>query len=321
MQDLIDPSEARAPSTAPCISVLGPQYRQPNLAQALRARGFDGPMVAITAGWQEREGELEDLSAHVGQPVADLGLYRLAEQVFDLDPELARAHRERQALLQELRELYLLRLHHAKATLRALFEHDGKPQQVAPARRQALNALRRLDREHLRAIARVHGEHERDWNTANRPALQHALQLLQEKVAGAALILIAGGHVAVLMNRLRLFAAQRWLAGKPIVAWSAGAMVLGEAVTLFHDHPPQGAGNVEVFDMGLSLLPQLQFFPDAGRRLQLNQPARVAMLARRFAPRHCLTLDEGACLHLGREALPAPVGVRRLERDGSVRAL
>lgn len=321
MQDPTGPSEPPDPAVPPCISVLGPQYRQPNLGPALRARGLDGPIVAITAGWQEREGELEDLREHVGQPVEDLGLYRLAEQVFEADPELAGAHRERQVLLQEMRELYLLRLHHAKATLRALFEHDGKPQHVAPARRQALNALRRLDREHLRAIERVHAEHERDWNAETRPALQQALQLLQAKVAEATVVLIAGGHVAVLMNRLRLFAAPRWLAGKPVVAWSAGAMVLGEAVTLFHDHPPQGAGNVEVFDIGLGLLPQLQLFPDGGRRLQLDRPARVTMLARRFAPRHCLTLDEGACLHVGPGPLPAPVGVRRLERDGSVRAL
>ncbi len=303
------------------ITLLGPQSRQPNLAAILHERGLDGPMVAITAGWQEREGELEDLSAHVGQPVEDLSLYRLAEQVFEADPELAQAHRERQHRLQELRDLYLLRLHHAKAILRALVDHQGTPQLVAPARRQALNALRRLDREHLRAVERVHQEHERNWHADHRPALAHAVQQLEQKLAGAAVVLIAGGHVAVLMNRLRLFAAQRWLPGKTIVAWSAGAMVLGEAIILFHDHPPQGAGNVEVFDSGLGLLPQMQLFPDGLRRLDLNRPARVTLLARRFAPKQCLSLDPGACLHLNPERKPVALGVRRLERDGSVRRL
>lgn len=303
------------------ITVLGPQYRQPNLAETLRSRGLTGPMAAVTAGWQEREGELEDLSTHVGQPVADLGLYRLAEQVFQADPELAKAHRERQHRLQELRDLYLLRLHHAKATLRALFEHQGRPQQVAAARRQALNALRRLDREHLRAVDRVHLEHERDWHANQRPVLAEAVRQLEEKLAAIDVVLIAGGHVAVLMNRLRLFVAQRWLAGKTIVAWSAGAMVLGEAIALFHDHPPQGAGNVEVFDSGLGLLPQLQLFPDGERRLDLHRAARVTLLSRRFAPKQCLSLDPGACLHWIPDQMPVAVGVRRLERDGSVRCL
>ncbi|MGY6554236.1 MAG: Type 1 glutamine amidotransferase-like domain-containing protein [Wenzhouxiangella sp.] len=303
------------------ITVLGPQYRQPNLAAALRARDLGGPMLAITAGWQEREGELGDLSAHVGQPVAELGLYGLAEQVFEADPELAKAHRERQHRLQAMRDLYLLRLHHAKATLRALFDHQGKPQQVAAARRQALNALRRLDREHLRAVDRVHREHERDWHPDHRPALAEAIRQLEQKLAAAQVVLIAGGHVAVLMNRLRLFAAPRWLAGKHIVAWSAGAMVLGEAIALFHDHPPQGAGNVEVFDSGLGLLPQLQLFPDGERRLDLHRPARVVLLARRFAPKQCLSLDPGACLHFCPGQPPVALGVRRLERDGTVRSL
>ncbi len=305
----------------PFITVLGPQYRRPNLAEAVRARGLRGPLLAITAGWQEREGELEDLSTHLGQQVEDLGLYHLAEQLFAADPALAQAHRERQRLLQELRELYLLRLGHAKATLRALFEHDGDPRHVVPARRQALGALRRLDKDHFRAVARVHAEHERSWGVEARPALQHAVQQLRLKIARAAGVLIAGGHVAVLMNRLRLFGAQRWLAGQPIVAWSAGSMVLGSAVVLFHDQPPQGAGNVEVFDTGLGLLPALQLFPDGSRRLKLDQPTRVALLARRFAPKRCLVLDEGACLHLGSGPAPAPVGVRRLLRSGSVRPL
>ncbi len=303
------------------ITVLGPQSRQPNLAAALHAYKLGGPMAAVTAGWQEREGELEDLSAHVGQPVEELGLYRLAEELFAVDPELAAAHRDRQQRLQELRELYLLRLHHAKETLRALFEHQGRTQYVAPARRQALNALRRLDREHLRAIERVHTEHDRDWNAQTRPALGQAVAQIRARIERAAVVLIAGGHVAVLMNRLRLFGARLWLQDQSIVAWSAGAMVLGEAIALFHDHPPQGADNVEVFDSGLGLLPQLQLFPDAERRLDLDRPARIVMLARRFAPRQCLSLDPGACLHARPGKALLSHGVRRLERDGSVRPL
>ena len=64
---------------------------------------------------------------------------------------------------------------------------------------------------------------------------------------------------------------------------------------LFHDSPPQGPGDAEVYapgpghrSRGLVPLPHARH-----RRLRLDDPARVALFARRFAPDLCVPLDEG----------------------------
>src|SRR5450631_3506070 len=91
-------------------AVLGPQYQLPNLRACLAGLGVHGSLVAVTAGWQEREGELDELRAHVAMPVSDLGLYARTEAVFAADRALAAAARERQERLQELQDLYRVRL-------------------------------------------------------------------------------------------------------------------------------------------------------------------------------------------------------------------
>lgn len=108
--------------------------------------------------------------------------------------------------------------------------------------------------------------------------------------------MIAGGHVAVLLNRLRLFGVIELAEDKPIVAWSAGAMALGARVVLFHDSPPWGAGNAEVLEVGLGCYRGLLPLPDARHWLRLEDPARVALFARRFAPDLCAALDDGAAV-------------------------
>ena len=48
------------------VLILGPQFRSPNLRDALTRAGLSGPIATITAGWQEREGELAALEEHLG---------------------------------------------------------------------------------------------------------------------------------------------------------------------------------------------------------------------------------------------------------------
>jgi cyanophycinase-like exopeptidase len=129
-------------------------------------------------------------------------------------------------------------------------------------------------------------------------------------------IFIAGGHVAVLLNRLRLFGIERLLRTRPVVAWSAGAMAISERVLLFHDHPPQGAGNAEIFEAGLGLVRGAVFLPHASSRLALDDSTRVALLARRLSPSACLTLDDGTLLHWHRGRLQESIQSQRLMRTG-----
>jgi peptidase E len=142
----------------------------------------------------------------------------------------------------------------------------------------------------------VHREFDARWRPADRPALARQSQQIQRMIERTASVLIAGGHVAVLLNRLALFGMGRLLKDKHLVGWSAGAMALTETVVLFHDHPPQGRGSAEVFERGLAAVPGLVALPHAASRLALDREERLCLFARRFAPSVCVTLDQGAWL-------------------------
>src|SRR5439155_21326348 len=106
--------------------------------------------------------------------------------------------------------------------------------------------------------------------------------------------------------------------GRPLFAWSAGAMAIAERVILFHDTPPHGPGNAEVLDAGLALAPGVVPLPHAHRRLRLDDPARISLMARRFAPASCVALDDGAALvRRERHWAPGP-GARLLAEDGTL---
>ena len=95
-------------------------------------------------------------------------------------------------------------------------------------------------------------------------------------------------------------------------------MALGELVVLFHDSPPQGAGDAEVLAAGLRAYPGVLPLPHARRRLRLADPLRVALLARRFTPLSCVALDEGARLDWNGRGWSLPAPLPWLEEDGRV---
>lgn len=298
------------------VLALGPQFRAPQLREALERAGLGGPVLAVTAGWQEREAEVDALEQHLGTPVRDLRLYERAEAVFGQDRELLDAHRARQAEIRRLQDLYRVRLDHAKAAVRELQQlQDGSPA-ARRVLRAAMAALRRLDAGHLRDLQAVHRRFEQRWSVARHPLLGRQLEDLERLVRGAGVVCIAGGHVAVLLNRLRLFGLGPALRSRPVVAWSAGAMAIAGRVLLFHDHPPQGAGNAELFETGLGLVPGAVFLPHAATRLALDDRARVSLLARRLAPASAYTLDDGDVLHWHRGRLVLAQGAKRLLRSG-----
>jgi hypothetical protein len=303
------------------VLVLGPQFRSPNIRDALARAGLAGPIVTITAGWQEREGELAALEGHLGQPVRDLRLYERAEAVFNQDAELHETHRRRQADLRRLQELYRIRLSHAKTSARELLAIDDDSELMRMARRSALSAIRRLDAEHLKAIGSIHARWDAHLDVRTRPVLARQLAELELLVEKAGVVCLAGGHVAVLLNRLRLFGLTRLLRTRPVIAWSAGAMAISERIVLFHDHPPQGAGNAEIFEAGLGLVRGAVFLPHAESRLALDDRKRVSLLARRLGPATCVTLDDGSLLHWHGSRLVACANSSRLNRTGGTNAL
>jgi hypothetical protein len=133
-------------------------------------------------------------------------------------------------------------------------------------------------------------------NAHERPSVERNREELADVLATVGALLISGGHVGTLLNRLRLFDVLGLAPSQPVVAWSGGAMVMAERLVLFHDSPPQGPGNPEVYAPGLGLVKGILPLPHASNRLRLDDPGRVALFARRFAPDICATLDDGARL-------------------------
>lgn len=308
-------------SAVSTVVLLGPQRFFPSLGEAVSHLGIDGRLASVTAGWQEREAEDLELHEHLGERTVNLMLYSRAEDCFERDPDLFRAHRERQQRLRELQELYRGRLAHAQAAVRELYARSGDGELIEPEKAAATEAVRQLDAHHLGRVRAIDEAFEAAWRPRERPAVARHLRVLERLLSRVEALLVAGGHVAVLVNRLRLFGFDRLVGGRPVFAWSAGAMAVTERIVLFHHSPPQGHGNTELLESGLGLVRGVVALPHARRRLDLDDPGRMSRLARRFAPAECLTLDDGAWLVDRAGARELGPGVSRLHPDGGVHEL
>jgi len=301
--------------------LLGPQSPKPGLRQAAAAIGADGPIVVISAGWRDSEGDIEELQAEFDRPLQDLMIYHRAEEIFAREPELRALQRERQDKLQELQELYRLRLGPTITAARKLMRATTQPELLRLEQRAAIAQVRALDRHHLRRIQAIHHEFDLRRAQLHLPAATAGREAVQRQLAGAALVLIAGGHVAVLLNRMRLFRLGELLAEKPLIAWSAGAMALSERIVLFHHNAPQGRRDAELLDAGLGIVRRRVLLPHARTRLDWSNRKRMALFSRRFAPAACCTLDEGSLLHFENGQLVSAAKSFLVTRSGQKRVL
>jgi hypothetical protein len=298
------------------VVLLGPQRFEPHVRETIDTLGVQGRVAVVTAGWQERESEDDELREHLGRDVDDLLLYHRYEDVLRRDRPLARALEERQEALKRVQRLYRLRLGHLLDAARELFGGEEPGPWLEEHRHEAIHALRTLDRQHLRRLRALHEAFERRHRPLERPLVARQVAQLEALIRGAGALCIAGGHVAVLLNRLRIFGIERLLGARPVVAWSAGAMAVTERVVLFHDSPPQGPGDPEVLDAGLAWCRGVVALPHAARRLRLADPVRCALFARRFAPATCVVLDNPACLTWDGASWSARAGTKRIARSG-----
>ncbi len=300
------------------VTLLGHQSRRPTLAASVKAAGVKGRIATVTAGWQERELEDQELHTHLEGRSANLRLYERAERVFARDAALAALYHERQARLRELQQYYDVRLRHTMEACRVLDERSGAGAVLEAARGDAMDALRELDADHLDAIRGLHVEFDARLGFERHAEIRREREEVAAMIGECDAVAIAGGHVAVLLNRLQLFGVAEMIGAKPLFAWSAGAMVAGNRIVLYHDSPPQGPGNAEVLEFGLGLVDGLIALPHPGRRLLLDDTGRVSRFARRFAPDWCLAMDDGSAIRLEGGAWTSDGGVRRLLENGRV---
>jgi hypothetical protein len=304
----------------PRLTVLGPQ-RRPTVGAVIRELGPDVSFAAVTAGWEEREPDDGELAALVGGRCANLRLYARWLDVLDRDREYATAELDHRAVLDELQGLYLVQLDHALRAVYAVATQAAvRPRARTAALADAEAVVRLVDRRHGERVRAAQADFRAAWKPADRPVVAEHRAEVGALLGSANAVLVAGGHVGVLLRVLRLFGIAEMLADDPpeaVLAWSAGAMALTERIVLFHDRAAQGPTHAEVYDDGLGLIPGAVLLPHARRRLRVDDRERMAVLARRFAPARCVLLDDGVRVDLGAGgALPGTARV--LTSDGRI---
>lgn len=302
------------------VALLGPQHQTPTLREVLDEIDAKGPIVLVSAGWEEREAETGSLEEHLGEPLENLGLWPACETAFERDAELRNAMFSRHDRMEELRGIYRLRLASELESLRALLgrvDPSDPGDLYGPAIDLALESLCALDAQHLGRVDAL--GREVFESICERPVLQDDRARVAETLAGAGTLLIAGGHVGILYNRMRMYGVIEALEpATTVVGWSAGGMVLTERILLFHDTPPHGSGDAELLGPGFGLARSVVALPHASTRLALDDRARVALLSRRMAPADVVALDGGASLVRSGGAWVQGRGARSVGPAGAV---
>ena len=307
--------------------LLGPQRPVINLGVAVKKAGIPkGPMAVISAGWQEAEGDMDEIHDQVQRPLHDLGIYQKAEQLSAAYPAFAQAYRERQENLKDLQRLYRLRCKQLLTAARQTFKAEAHPLILKAEQRHAMKQVRELDRHHLRSMQRIHEQYDPTFDSLTDGEISAFTTSIAKGLEGCESILLTGGNVMVLLNRINLFDLGELFRQKHLVAWSAGAMVLSDTLVLFHDNTALDRREPEVVSQGCGIIPKYVFLPDAAHRLRQNDIIRSRLMSTRFAPAKCVTLDNGAGMlfetqHLDTNALKIADQVKVINRNGTYKDL
>lgn len=310
------------PGPVPRAVVLGPQPGRISLGPGLEALDLpSGPVAAITVGWRESEPVLKEVERELGQcgrEAVPLHIGERVGRVFERDAPLAEAHRALQEGLLAEERLYGARLRRAVETAREVVRLSVAERYRAPYAEQAWEAIVAADRFHVERHAELWQEFREAVGLHERPAVREEKEAIERLLSGAAAVVLTGGHVAVIRNRLLFLGLADALARLPVLGWSAGAMVLTPRVVLFHDRLPGGSARPQILGDGLSLLPGVALFPDARVRLDLDDRQSLSELSGRVAPDRAVLLDPGDLIRWDGGSWSAPDGIRLLARDGEV---
>ena len=288
------------------ITLLGPQRRVAGARAAVAELIPDGPVATINAGWRDRETDTTELNAVLGGRMVNLELYRRWRQLNEDDPEYAEAERRLTGQLEELRAAYQLRLRHGVAAVRAVAQRVPASPIRATAVSDAVAAIRVLDTWHIDRGTELRAAFSAEVRLGERASIGDHRRAVAQLLQASAGLVITGGHVGVLLHLLHIFGLAAMIR-PPVITWSAGAMALSHRVVLFGVHAPFGHHDAEFYAAGLGLYAQGVPFPHARRRLRLNDPDHLQLLAARLSPYPGLLLDDGVRLDLADQAGP-PAG-------------
>ena len=279
------------------MTLLGPQRRVTGARTAVAELIPEGPVATINAGWRERESDTAELDAVLGGRMLNLELYRRWQELAETDSGYAAAERRLTGHLEDLRGAYQLRLRHGIAAVRAVSQRVSTEPVRAVTVADAVRGVRALDAWHVERSAELRHAFYAEVGLGERASVVEHRQAVLRLVGDSAGLVIAGGHVGVLLHLLHIFGLAGMLR-PPVIAWSAGAMALASRVVLFGDHAPYGHPDPEVYAEGMGAYAQAVPFPHARRRLRLTDPEHIDLLAARLAPCPAVRLDEGVRLDL-----------------------
>jgi peptidase E len=278
------------------IALLGLQHPTPDVGEVVRELGIEGPVALVRAGYQERESDDAELIAALGVPAVNLTLHARGNELFKHAGEFTTAYQARQQRLRYMQSFYRTRLDGTEDAAKKISLRYVEPELLEQEEKVSVDLFRQLDNDHIercqavrRAFDKASPAHEVELVAKHRAEIR-------ELMATTNALVIAGGHVATLLNRLQLFDVLGNVGTKPIIAWSAGAMVLTDRIVLFHDFPPYGSDIAQVLDSGFGLVPGYIVLPDPRRRINLDAKDGIQRFARRMAPATCVAMDHGARL-------------------------
>ena len=295
--------------------LLGPQRFLTTAGTVVRSVAPEGPVVTVTAGWQDREAADGELDEVMEGRSRNLRLYERLTDVLETDDRFAgRALAHRDAM-DELAGIYSLRLQRALESVYVVARRPARHDIADAAFADAVRGLREIDDWYLRTVDQLYAELEGAAPPESSEPIARHRHEVAELLRDAAVVAVAGGHVGILLRCLRLFAVvpAREL---PVVAWSAGAMALTERVVLYNDRGPQGVQGAEVWDRGIGRVPNVVAMPHARRRLRLDDAIHAKVLVQRFAPATCLLLDDGTQVEIGADG-SVPEDARVLTETGA----
>ena len=300
--------------------LLGPQRFRTTAGSVLRSVAPDGQIATVTAGWQDRESDTAELDQVLEGRGRHLNLYGRLLDLLATDRRFADAAAVHQEAVDELVSIYSLRLQRALETTYAVQRRNvRRTDLLASAVTDAVDVVRSIDGWYLDALDRIHDELRRGAAVETSEPLQRHRVEVAGLLGEASAMVIAGGHVGLLLRCLQLFDIDP-PAELPVVAWSAGAMALTDRVVLYNDRGPSGVVGSELWDRGLGRAPRVVALPHARRRLRMDDPSVLRVLVRRFADARCVLLDDGARVDIG-TAGELPAGARVIGEDGRVHEL
>lgn len=313
-------------------------------------------VVLITAGWLEneyREGHIKEALYRIGieprwsrsghdENVQNLALYHRYQEFLEGRPRLAERWRDREALIEEARKLYLEKNSFFIASLRSslarlqeyvpeyrlsdllenLVTFSGSARGrladfLADDIRETLQHLLRNDDQMVELLGDLDEQflveaglyYDPDWNRLRTE--------LSDCLLSANSVFLFGGHLGALHRCLNFFRLRPPLLealrrGTTFYTVSAGSLMCCERIIVYDDF--ESGREFQLYDRGFGLVRELQIFPHCMDRIQTDDPDNLTYLSQRFRHRVCVGLNQESFLRV--EFSPQRRAVSLGQHDG-----